>query len=85
VTQRWIETVIGRLLTDEEFRRGFLVDPKQALQELIERGTDLTRTEIAALMAIDSKLWKRVAREIDPRLQKASLKTGEVTELTEEQ
>jgi hypothetical protein len=74
VTQRWIETVIGRLLTDEEFRETFVEDPRRALEELIERGTHLTRAEMAALLAIDSTLWNRVAAEIDPRLQKASLK-----------
>jgi hypothetical protein len=30
--------------------------------------------EIAALVSMDSALWRRVADEIDPRLQKARLK-----------
>jgi len=75
VTQRCIESVIGRLVTDEDFRAMFLNDPHQALGELLERGTHLSHGEIAALIAIDSTLWERVAAEIDPRLQKASLKT----------
>lgn len=72
--QRSIEAVIGRLVTDEEFRRRFLSDPHQALVELLERGTHLTHTEIAALIATDVLLWDRVAESIDPRLQKISLK-----------
>jgi hypothetical protein len=72
--QRWIENVIGRLVTDEEFRETFADDPRRALDELMERGTQLTRAEINALLAIDPTLWRRVAAEIDPRLQKASLK-----------
>jgi hypothetical protein len=75
VTQRSIEMVIGRLSTDEEFRRRFSSDPHQVLGELLECGTHLTHVEIAALIAIDSMLWERVAEHIDPRLQKASLKT----------
>lgn len=75
MTQRCIEIVIGRLVTDEEFRGTFLKDPHQALGDLLERGTHLSHSEIAALIAIDSALWERVAAEIDPRLQKASLKT----------
>jgi hypothetical protein len=67
--------VIGRLVTDEEFRETFLADPVQALSELLERGTHLTRAEIAALVATDSDLWTQVADQIDQRLQKASLKT----------
>lgn len=74
MTQRCIETVIGRLVTDEDFRTTFLADPHQALAELLERGTHLTHAEIAALVATDSDLWTRVAEQIDPRLQKASLK-----------
>jgi hypothetical protein len=75
VTQRCIEMVIGRLVTDEEFRETFLSDPHRALGELLERGTHLTHAEIAALIATDSALWGRVAEQIDQRLQKASLKT----------
>jgi hypothetical protein len=67
--------VIGRLVTDEEFRETFLDDPHRALSDLLERGTHLTHAEIAALVATDSAVWVRVAEQVDPRLQKASLKT----------
>src|ERR1051325_2884435 len=36
LTQRSIEMVIGRLVTDEEFRQTFLSDPHPALSELLE-------------------------------------------------
>jgi len=74
VTQRSIEIVIGRLLTDEEFRDTFLSNPYRALGGLLEHGTELSHAEIAALIAVDVSLWLRVAEQIDPRLQKASLK-----------
>lgn len=74
MTQRSIEMVIGRLVTDEEFRETFLDDPQQALADLLERGTHLSQAEIAALIATDSSLWTSVAEQIDQRLQKASLK-----------
>lgn len=74
MTQRSVEMVIGRLVTDEEFRDMFLVDPHRALAELLERGTHLSQSEIAALIATEPSLWTRVADEIDQRLQKASLK-----------
>lgn len=75
MTQRSIEIVIGRLVTDEEFRETFLSDPHKALGDLLERGTHLTHAEIGALVATDPALWAQVAEQIDPRLQKASLKT----------
>jgi hypothetical protein len=66
--------IVGRLSTDEEFRRKFVDDPHSTLVELLQWGTHLTPIEIAALLATDSALWERVAGQIDPRLQKASLK-----------
>jgi hypothetical protein len=75
VTQRSIEVVIGRLVTDEEFRATFVKDPRQVIEQLIERGIHLTRAEVAALMATDAGLWDRVADSVDPRLQKADLKS----------
>ena len=74
MAQRIIEMLIGRLITDEEFRGEFLEDPENTLLALCERGLELSRTEIAALMNTDVTLWARTADAIDPRLQKASLK-----------
>jgi hypothetical protein len=74
VTQRNVESVIGRLLTDEEFRQAFLANPGESLRTLVDRGVHLTQSEIAALGAIDSRLWHRVADEIDPRLRKAAMR-----------
>jgi hypothetical protein len=74
VTQRCIEMVIGRLVTDEAFRETFLSDAHKALADLLERGTHLTHAEIAALVATDASLWEQVADQVDPRLQKISLK-----------
>lgn len=74
MTQRVIETLIGRLLTDEQFRADFTANPERALLALRDRGIDLSNTEIAALVNTDPDLWERAADSIDPRLQKASLK-----------
>jgi hypothetical protein len=66
--------VIGRLVTDDEFRATFRSDPHRALADLLDSGTHLTHVEIAALVATDRALWDRFADQVDPRLQKASLK-----------
>lgn len=75
--QRIIETLLGRLITDEQFRAEFLADPEQTLADLCERGMELSKTEIAALLNTDRTLWARTADAIDPRLQKASFKNEE--------
>jgi hypothetical protein len=75
MSQRSIEVVIGRLITDEAFRAAFLDDPQAVLTQLIETGVHLTRAEIAALVATDSTLWEGVADNVDPRLQKVDLKS----------
>jgi hypothetical protein len=72
--QRVIEMLIGRLITDEQFRAQFLGNPEQTLAELCERGMELSGTEVAALLNTDPTLWARTADAVDPRLQKASLK-----------
>ena len=74
MAQRIIEMLIGRLITDEHFRSEFLNDPEKTLLDLCDRGFELSRTEIAALVSTDRTLWARTADALDPRLQKASLK-----------
>ena len=73
VTQRSIEILIGRLLTDEAFREAFLNNTRGTLQIFCEAGHDLTPLEISAFLATPRDLWGEVAEEIDPRLQKADL------------
>ena len=70
---RSIEILIGRLVTDEEFRLAFQRDPKAALATASAWGLELTKGETGALLATDRLLWARVAQELDSRLQKASL------------
>jgi len=67
--------LIGRLITDEQFRDEFMRDPEGVLLALCDRGFELSRTEITALVNTDPSIWVRTAEDIDPRLQKASLKT----------
>jgi hypothetical protein len=75
LAQRIVETVIGRLITDEEFRSRFMANPARTLLALRDTGLDLSRTEIAALVSTNPSIWQRAADAVDPRLQKASLKT----------
>lgn len=73
MAQRHVETLIGRLLTDERLRAAFLADPEPTLRGQAARGLDLSPTEIAALLATSRELWAQAANLLDGRLQKASL------------
>jgi hypothetical protein len=73
MSQRAVEHAVGRLVTDERFRRLFARDAAAALRELAEEGLELSAHEEAAIVATDSQLWDQVAEGMDPRLQKISL------------
>jgi len=75
MSQRTIERVIGRLLTDEEVRHKFTRSPRQTLAELGEQGWELSYLEVDALLTMDVRLWSDVAARIDPRIQRCSLKS----------
>jgi hypothetical protein len=73
MSQRAVEHAVGRLVTDERFRRLFGRDAAAALRELAEEGLELTSHEEAALVATDPRLWDQIADGMDSRLQKISL------------
>ena len=70
MSQWGVQLVIGRLITDEDFRRGFNERGGDYLAGLRERGVDLNEAEIAALLEADPRLWSRMATRIDRRLRK---------------
>lgn len=76
MSQRNVERVIGKLVTDEAFRHRFAGDPRATLRELCESCVELTVSELQALVSIDPGLLERFADAIDPRLQKTDLQGG---------
>jgi len=83
LAQRHVETLIGRLITDEQLRTAFLGNPEAALREFCERGFELSTTELAALVATKREMWQQAAELLDPRLQKASLAGNSQAQETE--
>jgi hypothetical protein len=74
MSQANVEKIVGRLVTDEDFRRAFHENAERVVRDLTERGWELTRAEIATLVALDPLTLERFADSLDPRLQKASLR-----------
>lgn len=66
-----VQLVIGKLLTDDAFRRRFETCALESLTRLREQGIDLTDGEVAAFLETDWQLWSATALQIDARLRAA--------------
>jgi hypothetical protein len=75
MAHKTVQSIIGRILTDEELREKFLVAPAATLSAFRESGLELTDDEIEALTNTDRRLWKSGADWIDSRLQRCCLKS----------
>jgi len=76
VSQRIVEQVIGRLVTDEGYRRRFAADPRGAIDEIACCGRELNDCERQALLSLDAERFNSFAEAIDPMLLKADLSGG---------
>jgi hypothetical protein len=79
MSQRNVEWVIGRLVTDEAFRRRFAADPGAVVAELVEGGLALTGCERHAIASLDARAVRRFADQLDPRILKSDLRCSEGT------
>ncbi len=57
MSRQVVESVIDRLLGDEELRLRLLEDPIEVLAELHARGFGLTSREIDAFIQADARIW----------------------------
>ncbi len=73
VSQRNVERILGRLVSDEGFRRHYWADPVAALAELIAAGSELNSCERRALAALEREAVERLAAALDPCIQKSDL------------
>ena len=71
MSHKGVETVIGKLVTDERFRQRFFAKPVDALDELRRWGCEVTSVEMEALLKLDAGAIEALADLIDARLQKA--------------
>lgn len=73
MSQTSVERVIGRLVTDEAFRRRFAAGRRELLRELVDGGLELTWCELEVLQGLDLRSIARCAERIDPRIHKSDL------------
>jgi hypothetical protein len=75
MSQRNVELLIGRLLTDAELRKRFIQQPRGVLDEFCEQGWELSHGEIDALLETNARLWFIAAGGLPSRLQRCSLRS----------
>jgi hypothetical protein len=73
MSQKTVQLLIGRIVTDEELRLRFVRQPLETLTDLREQGFELTASETEALVETDRQFWNSAAARIHPRLQRCSL------------
>lgn len=74
MSQHHVEQAIGRLVTDEGFRRRFAADPPAAIQRLVDAGFELNPCERRALVSLDPRRLARFAETVDPCILKVELR-----------
>lgn len=73
MSQGNVERIVGRLATDESFRRRFWQEREATLAELVAKGWELNPCELRALAALTREAVEHFAAAIDPRIQKLDL------------
>lgn len=76
MSQRNVEQLLGRLVSDEAFRRHWWHDPAATLAELVASGSDFNPCERRALLTLGRDELERFAASLDPCIQKSDLKGG---------
>ncbi len=77
MSQGNVERIVGRLVTDERFRRRFWQSSAATLAELVESGCELNPCERRALGSISRESVESFVAALDPRIQKTDLCGGE--------
>lgn len=73
VSQGNVERFVGRLATDESFRRRFWQEREATLAAWVAAGCELNPCERRALAALSRESVEGFAAAIDPRIQKSDL------------
>ena len=73
MSQRHVELLIGRLLTDDDLRDEFTRAPFETLAGYCQQGWDRTRGEIDAFMHTDGRFWRSAAAQLPSRVRRSSL------------
>jgi hypothetical protein len=72
MSQRCVESLLGRILTDDEFRRSFFPIGPRSFEMAAAQGLELTPVERSALSNLRARRFAFIAQTIDPRISRSS-------------
>lgn len=70
MSQRSVERALGKMITDESFRRDFFRDPDLTS---LEAGLDLLRDEMQALLRVPRELLEELGASLEDRIVRLSI------------
>jgi hypothetical protein len=82
MSQRSVEILLGKILTDEEFRRSFFAASAVAgempnFETVAFHGLELTSVERSALSTLQRHRFDLIARTLDPRISRSCTSRSE--------
>jgi hypothetical protein len=72
MSQRSVEIILGRILTDEDFRRSFFPVQPFSFELAAAHGLELTAVERSALSNLRKRRFDFIAQTLDPRISRWS-------------
>jgi hypothetical protein len=72
MSQRSVEKLLGRILTDDHFRGSFFPVRAESFDLAASHGFDLTPIERSALSSLRRRPFECVAASLDPRISRST-------------
>ena len=73
MSQKCVELLLGRILTDEDFRRDFFPIRDFSFAVAASHGLELTAVERSALSTLQGSRFEFIAQTLDPRIARSGV------------
>ncbi len=77
MSQRCVEMLLGKILTDEDFRRSFFPVQASSFEVAAAHGLELTPVERSALFTLRLRRFDFIAQTLDPRISRSGISRPE--------
>ncbi len=79
MSQKCVELLLGRILTDEDFRRSFFPVRTYSFEIAAAHGLELTPVERSALAFLRPRRFDFIAQTLDPRISRSRVSESKGT------